>query len=81
MCDEKRIAPIGVIVRIDAVEEMNHSASRLPRTYNRQDGDPHPEKNFRSSVSLLSPIRHDQCAVGKLGALDGVSTKTVYSKK
>ena len=41
MCDEKRIALIGVIVENqDAVEEMNHLLHDYREScYNRQDGD------------------------------------------
>ena len=83
MCDEKRIALIGVIVENqDAVEEMNHLLHDYREHIIGRMGIPHPEKKL-SIISLA--VESDQDTISalsvKLGALDGVSTKTVYSKK
>ena len=83
MCDEKRIALIGVIVENqDAVEEMNHLLHDYREHIIGRMGIPHPEKNL-SIISLAVESDQDTISAlsGKLGALDGVSTKTVYSKK
>ena len=83
MCDEKRIALIGVIVETqDAVEEMNHLLHDYREHIIGRMGIPHPEKKL-SIISLAVESDQDTISAlsGKLGALDGVSTKTVYSKK
>lgn len=83
MCDEKRIALIGVIVENqDAVEEMNHLLHDYRKHIIGRMGIPHPEKKL-SIISLAVESDQDTISAlsGKLGALDGVSTKTVYSKK
>ena len=83
MCDEKRIALIGVIVENqDAVEEMNHLLHDYREYIIGRMGIPHPEKKL-SIISLAVESDQDTISAlsGKLGALDGVSTKTVYSKK
>lgn len=83
MCDEKRIALIGVIVENqDSVEEMNHLLHDYREHIIGRMGIPHPEKNL-SIISLAVESDQDTISAlsGKLGALDGVSTKTVYSKK
>ena len=82
MCDEKRIALIGVIVENqDAVEEMNHLLHDYREHIIGRMGIPHPEKKL-SIISLAVESDQDTISAlsGKLGALDGVSTKTVYSK-
>ena len=83
MCDEKRIALIGVIVENqDAVEEMNHLLHDYREHIIGRMWIPHPEKKL-SIISLAVESDQDTISAlsGKLGALDGVSTKTVYSKK
>ena len=83
MCDEKRIALMGVIVENqDAVEEMNHLLHDYREHIIGRMGIPHPEKKL-SIISLAVESDQDTISAlsGKLGALDGVSTKTVYSKK
>ena len=83
MCDEKRIALIGVIVENqDAVEEMNHLLHDYREHIIGRMGIPYPEKKL-SIISLAVESDQDTISAlsGKLGALDGVSTKTVYSKK
>ena len=83
MCDENRIALIGVIVENqDAVEEMNHLLHDYREHIIGRMGIPHPEK-ILSIISLAVESDQDTISAlsGKLGALDGVSTKTVYSKK
>ena len=83
MCDEKRIALIGVIVETqDAVEEMNQLLHDYREHIIGRMGIPLPEKKL-SIISLAVESDQDTISAlsGKLGALDGVSTKTVYSKK
>ncbi len=83
MSDEKRIALIGIIVENpESVEQMNHLLHDYREHIIGRMGLPHPEKKL-SIISLA--IESDQDTIsalsGKLGALDGVSTKTIYSKK
>ncbi len=83
MSDEKRIALIGIIVEnTESVEQMNHLLHDYREHIIGRMGLPHPEKKL-SIISLA--IESDQDTIsalsGKLGALDGVSTKTIYSKK
>lgn len=82
MSDEKRIALIGIIVENpESVEQMNHLLHDYREHIIGRMGLPHPEKKL-SIISLA--IESDQDTIsalsGKLGALDGVSTKTIYSK-
>ena len=77
MCDEKRIALIGVIVENqDAVEEMNHLLHDYREHIIGRMGIPHPEKKL-SIISLAVESDQDTISAlsGKLGALDGVSTE------
>ena len=66
----------------DAVEEMNHLLHDYREHIIGRMGIPHPEKKL-SIISLAVESDQDTISAlsGKLGALDGVSTKTVYSKK
>ena len=66
----------------DAVEEMYHLLHDYREHIIGRMGIPHPEKKL-SIISLAVESDQDTISAlsGKLGALDGVSTKTVYSKK
>ena len=61
---------------------MNHLLHDYREHIIGRMGIPHPEKKL-SIISLAVESDQDTISAlsGKLGALDGVSTKTVYSKK
>lgn len=80
---ETRTALIGIIVENkDSVEALNALLHEYGDCIIGRMGVPHPQK----ALSIISvAIEADQNTVsalsGKLGALEGVSTKTIYSKK
>lgn len=80
--NETRVALIGIIVQNpDSVEELNqllhaHRASIIGRM-----GMPHREKNLSViSIVLDAPIDEVSALAGKIGMLEGVSSKTVFPK-
>lgn len=80
---ETRTALIGIIVENkESVEALNALLHEYGDCIIGRMGVPHPKK----ALSIISvAIEADQNTVsalsGKLGALEGVSTKTIYSKK
>ena len=79
---ETRTALIGIIVENEAsVEKLNALLHDYRKCIIGRMGVPHPQKEM-SIISIA--IEADQNAIsalsGKLGALEGVSTKTIYSK-
>lgn len=79
---ETRTALIGIIVENEeSVEKLNDLLHEYRKLIIGRMGVPHPQK----SIAIISiAIEADQNAIsalsGKLGALDGVSTKTIYSR-
>ncbi|NLO10294.1 MAG: iron-only hydrogenase system regulator [Clostridiales bacterium] len=80
---DKRIAQIGIIVEeTDSVERLNHLLHEYGEHIIGRMGIPYREKN----INIISIVIHaDQDIIstlaGKLGMLEGVSVKTIYSKK
>ena len=80
---EKRIAQIGIIVEnTDSVEKLNNLLHEYGESIIGRMGIPFREKN----INIISVVLHaEQDAIstlaGKLGMLDGVSVKAIYSKK
>ena len=77
-----RTALIGIIVENEnAVEELNALLHEYRRDIIGRMGVPHPQKNL-SIISIAVEADPDEISAlsGKLGALEGVSTKTIYSK-
>lgn len=80
---EKRIALIGIIIEnTDAVERLNSLLHEYGDSIIGRMGIPFREKN----INIISVVLHAEQDVisslaGKLGMLNGVSVKTVYSKK
>ena len=80
---ETRIAVMSIIVENgDSVQEANALLHEYRSCIIGRMGVPHPQK----ALSIISvAVEADQNTVsalsGKLGALEGVSTKTIYSKK
>lgn len=79
---EKRIGLIGIIVeRKDAVEKLNHILHDYSDHIVGRMGIPYQQRN----VSVISVVVDASTNIisslsGKLGMIDGVSIKTVYSK-
>lgn len=77
-----RTALIGIIVENeDAVEELNSLLHEYRKNIIGRMGVPHPQKDL-SIISIAVEADQDEISAlsGKLGALKGVSTKTIYSK-
>ncbi len=77
-----RTALIGIIVENEnAVEELNALLHEYRKDIIGRMGVPHPQKNL-SIISIAVEADPDEISAlsGKLGALEGVSTKTIYSK-
>ncbi len=77
-----RTALIGIIVENEnAVEELNALLHEYRKDIIGRMGVPHPRKDL-SIISIAVEADPDEISAlsGKLGALEGVSTKTIYSK-
>ena len=83
MTDNSRTALIGIIVEDElSVARLNEILHEYRRYIIGRMGVPYREKD----ISIISiAIDAEQSGIsalsGKLGALEGVSTKTIYSKK
>lgn len=80
---DKRIAQIGIIVEeTDSVEKLNHLLHEYGEHIIGRMGIPYREKNI-NIISIVIHAEQDLISTlaGKLGMLDGVSVKTIYSKK
>lgn len=80
---ETRVALIGIIVENpDSVEQMNallHEYS--PHIIGRM-GVPYREKGISIiSIVMEAPMNKISSLSGKLGMLDGITTKTIYSRQ
>ena len=83
MEENTRIAIAAVIVEDpDAVEEMNGVLHEYSVYIIGRMGIPHPSRDL-SVISVALEADQDTISAlsGKLGALPGVSTKTIYAKK
>lgn len=79
---EKRVAIIGIIVEnVDMVSEVNNLLHEYRGYIIGRMGMPYRERNI-SIISIVMDAENDVISSlsGKLGMLDGVSAKTVYSK-
>ena len=81
MTDDKRVALIGIVVENpDSVEKMNFILHSYREYIIGRMGLPYREKNVSIiSVAVDAPGSVISAISGKIGMLDGVSTKTVYS--
>ena len=80
--EETRIALIGILVEEpESVEQMNRLLHQYAPYIIGRMGIPHPQKSI-SIISIAMEADQDTVSAlsGKLGALKGVSTKTIYSK-
>ena len=82
MSNETRTAVIGLIVENEeSVEALNGLLHDYRSYIIGRMGVPHPQKEI-SIISIALEAEQDVISAlsGKLGALEGVSTKTIYSK-
>ncbi len=79
---ETRVAIISIIVEdIHAAEKINNLLHEYRKNIIGRMGLPYPAKNISIiSVAVDGPMNEISALSGKLGALEGVSTKTIYSK-
>lgn len=79
---DTRVALIGIIIENpDSVEEMNRLLHEFSPYIIGRMGIPYREKEVSIiSVVLDAPMDKISSLSGKLGMLDGISTKTIYSK-
>lgn len=80
---EKRIAILGIIVeKEDSVERVNELLHDYREYIIGRMGMPYRERKI-SVISIVMDAGNDVVSAlsGKLGMLDGVSAKAVYSKK
>ena len=80
---ETRVALIGIIIENPAsVEQMNSLLHEFSSYIIGRMGVPYREKGISIiSIVLDAPMNKISSLSGKLGMLDGVSTKTIYSKQ
>lgn len=79
---ETRVALIGIIVEnSDSVEKMNALLHEYGSWIIGRMGVPYRQKGISIiSVVIDAPMDKISSLSGKLGMLDGVSTKTIYSR-
>lgn len=80
---ETRIALIGIIVtNQNSVERINDILHDYRTSIIGRMGIPHRERGLNIiSVALDAPETEISALAGKLGMLEGVSTKTIYGQK
>ena len=81
--EETRIALIGIIVENpDSVDMLNRLLHESRQYIVGRMGIPYPKQDV-SIISIVIDAPNDIISAlsGKLGRLDGVNVKTVYSKK
>ncbi len=78
---ETRVALIGIVVENpDSVEKLNNLLHQFGKYIIGRMGIPYPKKNVSViSIAIDAPMNVISALSGKLGMLNGVSTKTVYS--
>ena len=79
---ETRVAIISIIVEdIETAEKINNLLHDYRKNIIGRMGIPYPAKNISIiSVAVDGPMNEISALSGKLGAIKGVSTKTIYSK-
>lgn len=80
---ETRIALIGIIVENpDSVEQLNHLLHEYGNFIVGRMGIPYEKKNVNIiSVAVDAPQDIISALSGRIGRLDGIGVKTVYSNK
>ena len=81
--EQTRVAILAIVVENPAqVEPLNQILHQYRQHIIGRMGVPYPKKEISIiSVAVDGPMDEISALSGKLGALAGVSTKTVYSKK
>ena len=79
---ESRVALIGIIVSSkESIEQLNHLLSEYGAYIIGRMGLPYKERNISIiSVAMDAPNDVINSLTGKLGMLQGISTKTIYPK-
>ena len=82
MTDKPRTALIGIIVEnTEAIDRLNDLLHEYRGNIIGRMGVPHPSKEISIiSIAIEAPDDTISALAGKLGALQGVTTKTIYSK-
>lgn len=80
---ETRVALIGIIIENpESVKKMNSLLHEFSSYIIGRMGVPYREKGISIiSVVMDAPMNKISSLSGKLGMLEGVSTKTIYSKQ
>ena len=79
---EERVAIVAIIVEdLESAAAVNSTLHEYASYIIGRMGLPHRERNM-SIISVVVDAPHDEISAlsGKLGRLEGVNTKTVYSK-
>lgn len=78
---DTRIALIGIIVEnMDSIEQLNHLLHEYSNYIIGRMGIPYREKGVNIiSVAIDAPQDAINALSGKIGRLDGITVKTVYS--
>ncbi len=81
MSDEKRVALLAIMVsNTQSIEKLNQLLHEYRNYIIGRMGLPYPKKDVCIiSVALDAPQDIISALSGKVGSLDGVSSKTVYS--
>lgn len=79
---EERVALIGIVVeKYESAERLNQILHEYGKYIIGRMGIPNKEKSMNIiSVAVDAPMDIISTLSGKLGMLDGVSTKTIYAK-
>lgn len=77
---DNRVALIGIMVEnLDSIETMNHILHEYGQYIIGRMGLPYRERGLSIiSIVLDAPMNQISSLSGKLGMLDGISTKTIY---
>ncbi len=79
---EERVALIGIVVeKYESAERLNQILHEYGKYIIGRMGIPYKEKSMNIiSVAVDAPMDIISTLSGKLGMIDGVSTKTIYAK-
>ncbi len=79
---DTRVALIGIVVEnTESVEQLNNVLHQYSNYIIGRMGIPYREREVSIiSVAIDAPANVISALSGKLGMLDGISTKTIYSK-
>lgn len=79
---EHRVALIGIVVeKYDSVEKLNNLLHKYSEFIIGRMGVPYKQRGI-SVISVVMDAPNDKISAlsGAIGMLDGISTKTIYSK-